>query len=275
MPRVLDQRRKTPDNDSDESITSMEDLLMTRVHCTFALLLYPAILLPSSVAAPEPAKILDPPPADNWCHTFSIVAYDPVQQEWGVGVASRVLAVGAVVPFAKAGIGAIATQSATNKSYGPNGLKLLSEGKSPEEVIKMLTSEDKNAEIRQVGVIDAKGNASNFTGKQCITYAGGKTGKNYSCQGNLLAGEAVINDMAKAFETTEGRLGWKIMAALLAAENAGGDKRGKQSAALLIVKDKAGYGGWDDRYVDLRVDDHEEPVRELSRLLIKRGVPKK
>jgi uncharacterized Ntn-hydrolase superfamily protein len=212
---------------------------------------------------------------DSWCHTFSIVAYDPDQKEWGVGVASRVLAVGAVVPYAKAGVGAVATQSFTNKTYGPNGLKLLADGKTPEDVIKVLTSEDKLADLRQVGLIDAKGNVAHFTGKKCNPYAGAKSGKNYCCQGNLLAGEAVINDMAKAFEETQGRLAWRIMAALTAAEKAGGDKRGKQSAALLIVKDQAGYLGSDDRYVDLRVDDHKEPVTELARLVGIRGVPKK
>jgi uncharacterized Ntn-hydrolase superfamily protein len=225
---------------------------------------------------PVPDHVAQPPSAENvWCHTFSIVAYDPDKQEWGVGVASRVLAVGAVVPFAKAGVGAIATQSYANKTYGPNGLQLLSEGKSPEEVLKILTEADQGKEQRQVGIIDAKGNAGNFTGKKCITYAGAKSGKNYSCQGNLLAGEAVINDMARAFEETEGKLAWRIMAALEAAEKAGGDKRGKQSAAILIVKDKGGYGGFDDRHVDLRVDDHQEPLAELARLLTKRIGAKK
>lgn len=204
---------------------------------------------------------------DTWCHTFSIVAYDPEKQEWGVGVASRVVAVGAVVPFAKAGVGAVATQSQANKSYGPNGLKLLAEGKTPEEVIKILTDGDTNKEVRQVGVIDARGNTANFTGKMCIPYAGAKTGKNYSCQGNLLAGEAVVTDMGKAFEDAKGPLAWRIMAALKAAENAGGDKRGKQSAAILIVRDKSGYFGGDDRFLDLRVDDHESPVDELARIV--------
>lgn len=211
----------------------------------------------------------------DWCHTFSIVAHDPEQKEWGVGVASRVFAVGAVVPFAKAGVGAIATQSAANTTYGPIGLKLLGEGKSPEEVIKTLTEEDKMPDIRQVGVIDAKGNAAHFTGKKCITFAGAKSGKNYSCQGNLLAGEAVINDMAKAFENATGRLAWKILAAMEAAEKAGGDKRGKQSAAILVVRDKAGWGGFDDRYIDLRVDDHADPVAELARIMTKKNVAKK
>jgi uncharacterized Ntn-hydrolase superfamily protein len=204
---------------------------------------------------------------DVWCHTFSIVAYDPEKQEWGVGVASRVVAVGAVVPYAKAGVGAVATQSYANKSYGPNGLKLLAEGKTPEEVIKILTDADKMKESRQVGIIDAKGNTASFSGKGCNPYAGARAGKNYSCQGNLLAGEAVITDMGKAFEDARGPLTWRIMAALKAAENAGGDKRGKQSAAILIVRDNSGYFGGDDRFLDLRVDDHENPVDELARIV--------
>lgn len=211
------------------------------------------------------ARVVEQP-----CHTFSIVAYDRKRKEWGVGVASRVLAVGAIVPFAKAGVGAIATQSYANKSYGPNGLKMLADGKSAEEVVKALTSADKGRDFRQLGIIDAKGNTANYTGKKCVSWAGAKTGANYSCQGNLLAGKAVIDDMAAAFEKTEGPLAWRIMAAMEAAEKAGGDKRGKQSAAILIVREKAGYGGFDDRYVDLRVDDHENPIQELARILAKR-----
>ncbi|MGF1583393.1 MAG: DUF1028 domain-containing protein [Gemmataceae bacterium] len=210
------------------------------------------------------------PPNDLECNTFSIVAYDPQRKEWGVGVASRVLAVGAVVPFAKAGVGAVATQSFANTTYGPEGLALLAKGKSTEEVIEILTKKDKARAYRQVGMIDANGNSANYTGSKCKEYAGAKKGKNYSCQGNLLAGKKVIDDMAAAFEKAEGRLAFRIMAALEAAEKAGGDKRGKQSAAILVVRAKGGYGGLNDRYVDLRVDDHEAPVQELMRLLKKR-----
>src|SRR5216684_1898956 len=202
--------------------------------------------------------------------TFSIVAYDPERQEWGVAVASKFLAVGAVVPWAKAGAGAIATQSHANTTYGPKGLELLSQGKSAEEVIKLLTEEDMGKDVRQVGIIDAKGNAATFTGSKCNAWAGGKTGKHYTCQGNILAGEAVVNDMAKAFEEAKGPLAWRLMAALEAAEKAGGDKRGRQSAAILIVRDKAGPNGFNDRYIDLRVDDHEDPIPELARILGKR-----
>ena len=149
--------------------------------------------------------ITDTPSADDqWCHTFSIVAYDPVAKEWGVGVASRVVAVGAVVPFAKANVGAVATQSRANKTYGPRGLKLLADGKTPQEVLDILTGSDKQKEVRQVGIIGPNGKVANFTGKGCVPYAGAKTGKNFSCQGNLLAGEAVITDMAKAFEVAKG-----------------------------------------------------------------------
>src|SRR5439155_6218915 len=160
------------------------------------------------------------------------------------------------------GAGAVATQARVNVTWGPQGLDLLAKGQSAEEVVKALTEGDKGAEYRQVGVIDAKGTAVAFTGKMCIPYAGHKVGKHYACQGNLLAGEAVVADMAKAFEEAKGPLAWRIMAALEAAEKAGGDKRGKQSAAILVVR--AGYGpnGFGDRWIDLRVDDHKEPIPE-------------
>jgi uncharacterized Ntn-hydrolase superfamily protein len=208
------------------------------------------------------SQVMEPPVC-----TFSIVAYDPEREEWGVGVASKFLAVGAVVPWAKAGVGAIATQSYANTTYGPKGLELLGQGKSAEEVIKRLTDEDKDRDVRQVGIVDAKGNAATFTGKKCIDWAGGKTGKYYTCQGNILAGEAVVADMAKAFESAKGPLAWRIIAALEAAEKAGGDKRGKQSAAILVVRDKSGYSGYNDRMIDFRVDDHTQPVQELARIL--------
>jgi uncharacterized Ntn-hydrolase superfamily protein len=199
--------------------------------------------------------------------TFSIVAYDPEQQEWGVAVASKFLAVGAVVPWAKAGAGAIATQSHANTSYGPKALELLSQGKSADEVIKLLTEEDPGKDVRQVGIVDSKGNSATYTGSKCMPWAGGKIGKHYACQGNILAGEAVVDDMAKAFEEAKVPLAWRLLAALEAAEKAGGDKRGKQSAAILVVRDKAGYSGFNDRMIDFRVDDHANPVQELARIL--------
>ncbi len=199
--------------------------------------------------------------------TFSIVAYDPGRQEWGVGVASKYLAVGAVVPWAKVGAGAVATQSYVNTSYGPRGLDLLAAGKSAEEVIKELTDADEGKDFRQVGIVDARGKVANFTGKKCMAWAGAKSGEHYTCQGNLLAGEAVVKDMARAFEQSKGPLAWRIMAALEAGEKAGGDKRGKQSAALLVVRDKGGTGGFNDRAIDFRVDDHATPIQELARIL--------
>lgn len=205
-------------------------------------------------------------PRDPTVNTFSIVAYDPERKEWGIGVASKFLAVGAVVPWAKAGVGAVATQAAANTSFGPKGLELLAAGKEAAETLKLLTDSDQRSEFRQVGIIDAKGNAATFTGPKCQNWAGGKTGKHYACQGNILAGEAVVTDMAKAFEEATGPLAWRIMAALEAAEKAGGDRRGKQSAALLVVRDKSGYGG-NDRMIDFRVDDHDKPLEELARIL--------
>lgn len=199
--------------------------------------------------------------------TYSIAAYDPERKEWGVAVASKYLAVGSVVPFAKAGVGAVATQSYVNTTYGTKGLELLAEGKSAEEVLKTLLEADKDRDLRQVGMVDAKGEVANHTGPKCLAWAGGKSGKHYTCQGNILAGEEVVVKMAEAFEAAKGPLAWRLMAALEAGEQAGGDKRGKQSAAILVVSEKGGAGGFNDRAVDMRVDDHEKPVQELARIL--------
>ena len=203
-------------------------------------------------------------------NTFSIVAYDPEKKEWGVAVASKYLAVGSAVPFAKAGVGAVATQSFVNVELGPRGLELLGQGKSAEEALKLLLEEDKGKDSRQLGLIDAKGKPATFSGPKCMAWAGGKTGENYTCQGNILTGEEVVNDMAKTFEETKDPLAWRLMAALEAGEKAGGDKRGKQSAAILVVREKGGPNGFGDRAIDLRVDDHERPVQELERILAKR-----
>jgi uncharacterized Ntn-hydrolase superfamily protein len=235
---------------------------MTRLAPLLALLAAGVALVPSS-AAPEPGPAVEP------VNTFSVVGYDPDKKEWGVAVASKFLAVGAVVPWAKAGVGAVATQSYANTTYGPDGLKMMADGKSAEETIKALTDADKQKDQRQVGMVDKDGNAATFTGTKCLAWAGGKTGKHYTCQGNILAGEAVVADMAKAFEDTKGPLAWRLLAAMEAGDKAGGDKRGKQSAAILVVKEKGGYGGFNDRYVDFRVDDHEKPLEELARLLAK------
>lgn len=207
--------------------------------------------------------------------TFSIVAYDPETEELGVAVQSKFLAVGWLVPWAEAGAGAVATQSYANTTYGPNGLRLLARGMAPEDVLQRLTEEDEGRARRQVGIVDAEGRAATYTGEECNAWAGGKTGDSYAVQGNILAGEEVVDSMAEAFESTEGELGARLLAALEAGQDAGGDTRGMQSAALLIVREGWGYGGFDDRYRDLRVDDHQEPIKELRRIyeLHKRTFP--
>jgi uncharacterized Ntn-hydrolase superfamily protein len=238
-----------------------------------ACLLLGVVLLLAALAPPPEANTAvpqpSPPAADSEAvaNTFSICAYDPDTKEWGVAVASKYLAVGSAVPWAKAGVGAVATQAAVNVALGPKGLELLEKGKSAEEAVKQLTDEDKGKDSRQLGVLDAKGEAANFTGPKCYAWAGAKSGKHYTCQGNLLAGEEVVKDMATAFEETKGPLAWRLMAALEAGEKAGGDKRGKQSAAILVVCEGRGPNGIGDRYVDFRVDDHAKPVEELARIL--------
>jgi uncharacterized Ntn-hydrolase superfamily protein len=199
-------------------------------------------------------------------NTFSIVAFDPQRKEWGVGTASKVLAVGAGVPWAKVGVGAIATQSSTNVTYGPRGLELLAKGKNAKQVIDLLIKDDVDREDRQLAIVDANGMPAVFTGKHCDGWHGHKLGKHHVCVGNLLVGKAVVEEMSKAFEKTKGPLAWRIMAALEAGEKAGGDKRGKQSAALLVVREpeEASLG---DRVVDFRVDDHKTPIQELARIL--------
>ncbi|MFQ3611237.1 MAG: DUF1028 domain-containing protein [Fimbriimonadales bacterium] len=199
--------------------------------------------------------------------TFSVVGVDPKTGEAGVAVASKFLAVGSVVPYAEAGVGAVATQSFGNTTYGPRGLALLKRKIHPNEVIKRLTQSDKGREMRQVGVVDAQGRSATFTGKECIAWAGGIAGENFAVQGNILTGREVVEAMADAFRKTQGELALKLMASLEAGERAGGDSRGKQSAAILVMRKNGGYAGFDDRYIDLRVDDHPEPVQELRRLL--------
>ncbi len=199
--------------------------------------------------------------------TFSIVACDLKEQAWGVAVASKFLSVGAVVPFAQASVGAVATQSYANTSFGPNGLALLAKGMSAQEALDKLLADDEGREMRQVGIVDAMGRAATFTGKECFAWAGGITRENFSCQGNILVSRATVEAMASAFEKSKGELADRLYAALLAGDKAGGDSRGKQSAALVVVKPKGGYAGFNDRYLDLRVDDHKEPVRELASLL--------
>jgi uncharacterized Ntn-hydrolase superfamily protein len=199
--------------------------------------------------------------------TFSIVGYDAETGALGIAVQSKFFAVGAVVPWAEAGVGAIATQSWANTAYGPNGLKLLKSGLSAEQTLERLVAGDPGRATRQVGIVDAKGNVANYTGDECNEWAGAASGKHYTAQGNILAGEGVVKAMGKAFEETEGELADKLMAALFAGQEAGGDIRGQQSAALLVVQENSGYGGFNGRYIDLRVDDAEKPIEELQRLL--------
>ncbi len=202
--------------------------------------------------------------------TFSIVAWDPTApdgREWGVAVASKFLAAASVVSWARAGAGAVATQALANVTYGPAGLELLAGGRSATESIERLTSQDDERDHRQLGVIDSDGNAATFTGTECLHWAGGRTGVGYSCQGNILAGPNVIDSMAATFESTEGDLATRLMAALYAGDRAGGDSRGRQAAGLLVVREGGGYLGDTDVAIDLRVDDHADPVPELQRLL--------
>lgn len=208
-----------------------------------------------------------PSASDPLISTFSIVAFDPVTGDYGVGVQSKYFAVGDVVPFARADTGALATQARGNLLYGPHGLALLAQSQSAERVIEMLTAEDPLREERQVGVIDGEGRAATYTGERCLPWAGGRTGEHYAVQGNLLAGPQVVEAMAAAFEATEGDLARRLVRALAAGQAAGGDARGRQSAAVLVVREAAGYLGLTDRYIDLHVEDHPTPVRELKRLL--------
>lgn len=198
--------------------------------------------------------------------TFSIVGYDPKEKEWGIAVQSKFLGVGAVVPFAKAGVGAVATQSYANTSYGPRALQLMEEGKTAEEALEIITKDDPEKELRQVGLLDAMGNPATFTGEGCYNWAGGMTGPHFAAQGNILVDEKTVQAMGQTFISTEGSLAERLLAALNAGQSAGGDSRGQQSAALLVVKEAGGYGGFNDRYIDLRVDDHPEPITELIRI---------
>lgn len=202
--------------------------------------------------------------------TFSIVAWDPDAKpspEWGVAVASKFLAVGSIVPWLKAGVGAIATQALANIAYGSNGLALLEQGHSSTDVVESLTTADDQRAHRQLGIVDSSGNAATFTGDECFEWAGGVTGEGFCSQGNILASDGVVNEMAKAFTTASGDLAQRLAAALDAGDAAGGDRRGRQSAALVVVREGGGYGGGTDKTIDLRVDDSPAPIPELHRLL--------
>src|SRR5690349_9327246 len=199
--------------------------------------------------------------------TFSIVACDLEDQTWGVAVASKFPAVGAVVPFAQANAGAVATQSFANTSFGPRGLELMAKGYSAQKTLDELLVDDPDRELRQVGLVDFKGESATFTGSGCFAWAGGVAGNRYAVQGNILASGKVVPAMEKAFLKAEGNLPARLHAALLAGDRAGGDKRGRQSAAIYVVKPNGGYGGYLDRWLDYRVDDHDDPVPRLGELL--------
>lgn len=243
-----------------------------------------------SLGARQPAAIDPPPSPDPWFGTFSIIAFDPATSEFGVGVQSRAFGAGAAVPYAKAGVGAVATQASANRTYGPKAIALLEQGLSPEEIVKKITDEDEGRDTRQVAVIDAKGRSAVYTGKNVIDrnnnpkdpvhfggYAGHVTGKSFSVQGNTLASVEVVKAMAAAYEAGKGSMAERLMDALDAGQSKGGDTRGMQSAGLLVVKPiDPTSNGTVERIVDVRVDDSENPFKELRRLLnMTLGVPQK
>ena len=205
--------------------------------------------------------------AERPVHTFSIVARDPATGELGVGVQSHWFSVGSIVTWAESEVGAVATQSIVEPAYGPLGLTLMRSGKTANEALKALTSVDPQVDLRQIGIIDARGNVAAHTGTKAISAAGHQVGKNYAVQANLMRSDAVWPAMAKAFESTRGDLADRIMAALVAGQSAGGDIRGRQSAALLIVRGKSTGKSWSDKLFDLRVEDSADPIGELKRLV--------
>jgi uncharacterized Ntn-hydrolase superfamily protein len=199
--------------------------------------------------------------------TYSIVARDPDTSQWGVAVQSKFLSVGSVVPWAAAGVGAIATQAYANPQYGPDGLALLREGLSAQAAVERLVQADEGRDERQLGIVDADGGSASWTGSACHAWAGHRTGDGYAAQGNILVSEATVDALAETFEAGAGRpLPLRLIACLEAAQAAGGDSRGQQSSALLIVQPGGGYAGLSDLVCNLRVDDHERPVAELARL---------
>jgi uncharacterized Ntn-hydrolase superfamily protein len=219
-------------------------------------------LVMSSVSFPQLTIKQDP-----FAHTFSIVARDPQTGEMGVAVQSHWFSVGTIVTWAEAGVGAIATQSFVNASFGPRGLAMLKKGMTAQETVDSLLATDEGREFRQLAIIDSKGTAASFTGKKCIQPAGNIVGDNFSCQANLMINDKVWPAMAEAFKNSAGPLAERMMAALEAGQKAGGDIRGKQSAAMLVVRGKSTGKVWEDRLIDLRVDDSPEPIKELKRLL--------
>ena len=198
--------------------------------------------------------------------TYSIAACDLDRGQWGVATQSKFLAVGSVVPWAEPGVGAVATQAYANPRYGPDGLALLRQGLSAGEVVGRLTEADDGRDERQLGVVDAQGRGATYTGSACLDWAGGRVGNGYAAQGNILVSGDTVEALAGSFEASEGSLAERLIEALAAAQAAGGDKRGQQSAALIVVERDGGYAGLSDVLVDLRVDDHQAPIDELRRL---------
>jgi uncharacterized Ntn-hydrolase superfamily protein len=198
--------------------------------------------------------------------TFSIVAFDPANGDLGVAVASKFPCVGAVVPWAKAGVGAVATQAWANTDFGPDGLRHMAGGMPAGPALDAVLEGDEGRDERQVGFVDVAGGAATFTGSGCVEWAGGVSGEHFAAQGNILAGADVVDAMARAFGSADGELCDRLLNALMAGDVAGGDRRGRQSSALLVVRDRGGYEGRNDRYIDLRVDDHPDAPTELGRL---------
>jgi uncharacterized Ntn-hydrolase superfamily protein len=198
--------------------------------------------------------------------TYSIAACDLEAGQWGIATQSKFLAVGSVVPWAKPEVGAIATQAYANPGYGPEGLALLEQGLSAEEVVERLVAADEGRDHRQLGIVDGQGHAATYTGAECMEWAGGRTGDCYAAQGNILVSTATVDAIAETFEASTGPLPERLLACLDAAQAAGGDRRGQQAAAILVVERDGGYGGLSDELIDVRVDDHPRPLEELRRI---------
>ncbi len=221
----------------------------------------------ASVVVPETKRdLLDLDLTKLTYGTFSIAAGDLDAGQWGVATQSKFLAVGSVVPWAEPHVGAVATQAYANPRYGPQGLELLRQGLSADEVVERLTEADEGREHRQLGVVDAEGRGATYTGSECMDWAGGRTGTGYAAQGNILVSGETVDAIAETFESSSGPLAERLLDCLAAAQAAGGDSRGQQSAALLVVEKDGGYAGLSDVVIDLRVDDHERPIEELRRL---------
>jgi uncharacterized Ntn-hydrolase superfamily protein len=221
-----------------------------------------ALLARSVLLLPSPVSRVGTPLVS----TFSIAARDPANGDLGVAVQSKFPNVRVAVPYAKAGVGAVATQSFSNSDFGTKGLELLALGATPQEVLTIVGRDDPDLQDRQVGIVDAKGRSATFTGKKCFDWAGGRTGPDYAIQGNILVSEATVDAMEKAFLATRGALADRLLAAIKAGAEAGGDKRGRQSAALVVVRQGASYDAKSDRYIDISVYDAKDPIAEIFRL---------